>query len=148
MLHPEEKGSKTETAVLKFLMKTKYDYRDIRKEYEEIKKYPFSSARKRMSIVINVNGTQRILVKGASEMVLASCTKWINKNTGAVEDISPQKLEEIKAGILGMANNALRTICLAYKDLSGNEDFESKDNVYYLHFSLIFVNFNVFLLKS
>jgi len=30
ILHPEEKGSKTETAVLKFLMKTKFDYRDIR----------------------------------------------------------------------------------------------------------------------
>lgn len=28
-----------------------------------------------------------------------------------------------------MANNALRTICLAYKDLNGNEDLETKDKV-------------------
>lgn len=28
-----------------------------------------------------------------------------------------------------MANNALRTICIAYKELNGNEDLESKDNV-------------------
>jgi len=28
-----------------------------------------------------------------------------------------------------MANNALRTICIAYKELNGNEDLESKDNL-------------------
>lgn len=28
-----------------------------------------------------------------------------------------------------MANNALRTICIAYKELSGSEDLESKDNL-------------------
>lgn len=28
-----------------------------------------------------------------------------------------------------MANNALRTICIAYKELNGGEDLESKDNL-------------------
>jgi len=28
-----------------------------------------------------------------------------------------------------MANQALRTICIAYKDLSGGEDSQSKDNL-------------------
>jgi len=28
-----------------------------------------------------------------------------------------------------MAQNALRTICVAYKDLNGNEDLDSKDNL-------------------
>lgn len=28
-----------------------------------------------------------------------------------------------------MANNALRTICIAYKELNGNEDLETKDNL-------------------
>lgn len=87
IMHPEEKGSKTETAILKFLMKTKYDYREIRKEYEEIRKFPFSSARKRMSIIINVDGKKRMLVKGASEMVLASCDKWINGSTNSIQPI-------------------------------------------------------------
>jgi magnesium-transporting ATPase (P-type) len=34
-----------------------------------------------MSIIIDVDGKKRLLVKGASEMVLASCDKWINKKT-------------------------------------------------------------------
>lgn len=55
-MHPEEKGSKTETAVLKFLMKTKYDYREIRKTEIEVRKFPFSSARKRMSTIIETQG--------------------------------------------------------------------------------------------
>lgn len=28
-----------------------------------------------------------------------------------------------------MANNALRTICLAYKDLNGSENLDNKDNL-------------------
>eukprot|EP00335_Anophryoides_haemophila_P000474 CAMPEP_0205850056 /NCGR_PEP_ID=MMETSP1019-20131125/61054_1 /ASSEMBLY_ACC=CAM_ASM_000403 /TAXON_ID=46462 /ORGANISM="Anophryoides haemophila, Strain AH6" /LENGTH=58 /DNA_ID=CAMNT_0053197073 /DNA_START=319 /DNA_END=495 /DNA_ORIENTATION=+ len=28
-----------------------------------------------------------------------------------------------------MADNALRTICLAYKDITGSEDIETKDNL-------------------
>ena len=43
-----------------------------------------------------------------------------------------------------MADNALRTICLAYKDLKGNEDFTTKDklgvfDVETKDFTLIFV---------
>lgn len=41
-------------------------------------KYPFSSARKRMSVILDHKGQQLILVKGASEMVMASCSDWYN----------------------------------------------------------------------
>ncbi|KRX11210.1 P-type ATPase, cytoplasmic domain N [Pseudocohnilembus persalinus] len=128
-LHPEEKGSKTETAVLKFLMKTPHDYRKIRQEYPEIHKIPFSSKRKRMSTIIEVNGKQRILVKGASELVLESCTNWINKETNQIQPIDAKQKQIILDAITGMANQALRTIVLAYKDLDGNVDLETKDQM-------------------
>jgi magnesium-transporting ATPase (P-type) len=38
-------------------------------------KFPFSSARKRMSVIVNFKGENYIFVKGASEMVLGTCDK-------------------------------------------------------------------------
>lgn len=37
---------------------------------------PFSSARKRMGIIINFDNKKILLSKGASEMVLTACTKF------------------------------------------------------------------------
>jgi len=37
--------------------------------------------------------------------------------------------KQVEAGIEEMANQALRTICIAYKDLSGSEDTHTKDNL-------------------
>jgi magnesium-transporting ATPase (P-type) len=38
---------------------------------------PFSSSRKRMSMLLKVNGNSRLVVKGASEMVLSCCNKFL-----------------------------------------------------------------------
>ena len=52
MLYPEEKGSSTEIAILKFVEKTGLDYRQYRDKFEAVQKFPFSSARKRMSVIV------------------------------------------------------------------------------------------------
>lgn len=88
-LEPEEKGSSTEIAILKFVKRCGIDYRAVREEHPTILKYPFSSARKRMSVVLENKGNQLILVKGASEMVMASCSDWFNPETNEVEPITP-----------------------------------------------------------
>jgi magnesium-transporting ATPase (P-type) len=46
---PEESGSSTEIALLKFIDRCQYDIQDIRAKNEIIQKMPFSSSRKRMS---------------------------------------------------------------------------------------------------
>jgi len=81
-LRPDEKGSKTEVAVLRLIEKFNEKYEAWREEFQPELFFPFSSARKRMSIVINSDGKRVMLVKGASEMVLASCNKFLSKNTG------------------------------------------------------------------
>jgi Ca2+ transporting ATPase len=52
ILLPEEKGSSTEIALLKYLQKMNIKYADYREKYPTILKYPFSSSRKRMSILV------------------------------------------------------------------------------------------------
>ena len=53
-----ESGSATELAILKFMKKADVNYRDYRKNFKIIEAYPFSSARKRMSVIIENNGEQ------------------------------------------------------------------------------------------
>jgi magnesium-transporting ATPase (P-type) len=50
-------------------------------------KFPFSSARKRMSVIVDIKGEKYIFVKGASEMVLGTCSKWHSMEDNKIEDI-------------------------------------------------------------
>ena len=63
-------GSPTEQAFLKFLIKCKIDYQTYEKKYPILEKIPFTSTRKMMSRIIDYNGEKRLLIKGASEIVL------------------------------------------------------------------------------
>jgi Ca2+ transporting ATPase len=126
-LFPEEKGSSTEIAILKYMKRCGIEYRKYRESHPTMFKYPFSSARKRMSVVLEYNGSQIILVKGASEMVMNSCSDWLNPETNEIEAITPSKRKEMDDAIIGMANKSLRTLCLAYKKLRPTSDLETKD---------------------
>lgn len=64
---------------------------------------PFSSARKRMSIVINVNGKKRMFVKGASEIILRSCNKFHSKKTNQVVNLDDKLRTEVEQNIMNMA---------------------------------------------
>lgn len=80
MLRPEPKGSKTEIALLEFIERCSMDYEKLRDMWPVSTKFPFSSSRKRMSIVLELEGGRRRLVcKGASELVLAACTSYHSK---------------------------------------------------------------------
>ena len=69
----EHLGNKTECAMLDMISRMQMQYQRIRQSKNIIKVFPFSSARKRMSVVYEDNDTQRICVKGASEIVLGLC---------------------------------------------------------------------------
>jgi magnesium-transporting ATPase (P-type) len=68
-----------------------------------------------MSTVIELDGKQIILLKGASEIVLESCDKLILSSTGEIKNITPDVLQEMKDSIVSMAKKSLRTLCFAYK---------------------------------
>lgn len=77
-----------------------------------------------MTTVINHpsdNELVRVLVKGASEVILGRCSKYIGEE-GAIEEFDEDdangKKEEIKTEVIGkFADKAYRTLTLAYKDI-------------------------------
>lgn len=89
-------------------------------------RFPFSSKRKRMSTILdNVADAKpgynkRLMVKGASEIVKNCCSKYIDEN-GNIQTMNDGMKQNLDTIINEYAKQALRTICLAYKDISPNE---------------------------
>lgn len=46
-----------------------------------------------------MDGKTYILLKGASEIVLESCSNWMKSSSGEIESIDPSVLEEMKTSI-------------------------------------------------
>jgi Ca2+ transporting ATPase len=118
-------GNKTDCALLGFVGTLQEHYNYYRGEMPEesfVKVYTFNSSRKSMSTVVPVTDEKRQLIgyrvhcKGASEIVLSKCTHIIGAG-GEVTSLSSQERRDIvKTVVEPMADNGLRTICLAYKD--------------------------------
>jgi len=132
-LNPKH-GSSTEIALLEFLEQFGENYDVIRYQHydENCLKYPFSSQRKRMSTIIKnvkngLDSKKRMHIKGASEIILASCDKFYDITQGKVVPLTPNQRQIIEEQIESMADQALRTICIAYKEITGLEDFTTKD---------------------
>ena len=128
----EEVGYKTEIALLTFLLSTGHsDYNEIRHSYSlrPSRIYPFSSKRKRSSIVVSLDpaGRQkRVHVKGASEVVLGKCG-FIMDKTGTPIPMAAELRTNIEEVIKSLANQALRTIGIAYRDLPEGFDAAGLD---------------------
>ncbi|ADL53553.1 calcium-translocating P-type ATPase, PMCA-type [Clostridium cellulovorans] len=107
-------GSATECALL--LKHKDIDYVTYRKDNKVVSQVPFSSKEKRMSTIIEKEGQQVLLSKGAPEVLLELC-KLIQVGNEIVELTEERKnaiLEEIK----GLQVKAMRTLGFAYKKLS------------------------------
>jgi P-type Ca2+ transporter type 2C len=114
-------GSKTETALLSFA----HDRLGIgslgeeRSNAEVVQMVPFDSGRKCMAVVIKMGtGKYRMLVKGASEILLGRCTRIIRDPSQGAEEttLTPEDMDTLNAIIKNYASRSLRTIGLLYRD--------------------------------
>ncbi len=74
---------------------------------------PFSSARKRMSVLYQSNGDRSVLTKGAPEKILSLCTQVLTQ-TGP-RDLTPTDVADITSAYTEMAAQGLRVIALAHR---------------------------------
>eukprot|EP00002_Diphylleia_rotans_P010140 TRINITY_DN2053_c0_g1_i10.p1 TRINITY_DN2053_c0_g1~~TRINITY_DN2053_c0_g1_i10.p1 ORF type:complete len:1125 (-),score=238.02 TRINITY_DN2053_c0_g1_i10:207-3581(-) len=111
-------GNKTECALLLQATRWKANYKALRTGANIQQVYAFSSDRKRMSVLLSLeHGQKRLYTKGASEIVLELCNSYVMES-GQVSDLSPDIKHSAQATIQEMAQQALRTICIAYRDIS------------------------------
>lgn len=132
-------GSKTEIALLNFFHELGYFYTKDRETTKVLDVLPFSSESKRMSCKINEpidqeltklfnldtsnqkTSTNFVFVKGASEIILKLCTKYMT-STGTIVPMSDEMYKKCQSTISEYASNALRTISCALKPLVTESD--------------------------
>ena len=120
-------GTPTETAILEFGLSLGGDFSAVRQASTLVKVEPFNSAKKRMGVVIQLpGGALRAHCKGASEIILASCNKYLNEE-GNVVPLDKATIDHLNATIDSFANEALRTLCLAYMEVQ--DGFSANDQI-------------------
>ncbi|XP_020104278.1 calcium-transporting ATPase 1, plasma membrane-type-like [Ananas comosus] len=110
-------GTPTETALLEFGLSLGGNFQVVRKESSLIKVEPFNSLKKRMGVVLQLpGGIYHAHTKGASEIILAACDKVLD-STGNAVPLDETAVSHLKGTIESFANEALRTLCLAYMEI-------------------------------
>jgi len=115
-----KKGNPTEMALLGYLHRCGVPVVQMRDKVPVQFQAAFSSDRKRMSTIVKVNGKSFVFAKGASEYILDMCSKVANFSTGEIKDCDLGQKVKVEQVIKGMAQKALRTIGLAYKEVDFN----------------------------
>ena len=113
-------GSKTETALLMFAR----DHMGLvsldheRSNATVVQMIPFDSGRKCMGVVVKLaDGQFRLMVKGASEIMLARCS-YITTLEGAEDKLTEDVERTVSSVISTYATRSLRTIGIIYRDFA------------------------------
>ncbi|KAI3471621.1 hypothetical protein Pfo_028271 [Paulownia fortunei] len=110
-------GTPTESAILEYGLLLGGDFEEQRRVCKLLKVEPFNSEKKMMSVLVALpDGKIRAFCKGASEIVLKMCDRVINAN-GEPVPMSEEQVSNVMDVINGFACEALRTLCLAFKDI-------------------------------
>ncbi|GMH17978.1 hypothetical protein Nepgr_019819 [Nepenthes gracilis] len=118
-------GSPTETALLEFGLSLGGGFQSERQKAKVVKVEPFNSLKKRMGVVLELpEGGMRAHTKGASEIILAACDKVIDSN-GVVVPLDKASIDHLNVAVEQFASDALRTLCLAYREIENGFTAES-----------------------
>lgn len=101
-------GNPTESALLLWLDAQGKNYEELRKQVNVLKQLPFSTERKMMATLAEVDGETYLFVKGAPEIVMKKCI---------IEDrMQKQTAEELDE----WQHKAMRTLAFAYKKIEAS----------------------------
>ncbi|XP_034695964.1 calcium-transporting ATPase 9, plasma membrane-type isoform X1 [Vitis riparia] len=109
----EISGSPTEKAILAWAVKLGMKFDVIREESSILHVFPFNSEKKRGGVAVQGDNKVHIHWKGAAEMVLGSCTEYLDSN-GCLQPMGEDK-EFFSEAINQMAASSLRCVAIAYR---------------------------------
>ena len=108
-------GEATEKAIVEAASNLGENKNRLYEEMPRINDIPFDSERKMMTTIHKVGKKYRIITKGAPDVLIKRCSKYINQIRQG--QITTREISNIERQNEQMAMRALRVIAIAYKDL-------------------------------
>ncbi|XP_004299792.1 PREDICTED: calcium-transporting ATPase 8, plasma membrane-type-like [Fragaria vesca subsp. vesca] len=110
----EVTGSPTEKAILQWALKLGMNFVAARSQSSILHVFPFNSEKKRGGVAVKLpNSEVHIHWKGAAEIILASCTRYIDSDD-QVAAMDDDKRMFFRKSIEEMASGSLRCVAMAY----------------------------------
>lgn len=128
-------GDPTESSFATLAMKAGYSLDEVEKDYTILQSFDFDSYRRRATIIRSHKGKTISFVKGSLETVLSVCSSAIIN--GAVTTLTEVEKKGITTVSTAFAENALRVIAIAYKDLDDKKEYtieEAESDLVYAGF--------------
>ena len=107
-------GEATEVAITNAAIEINLRKSELYSQMQRINEISFDSTRKMMTTIHKIGSKYRIITKGAPDVLIKRCCKYYQN--GRIEPIF-SKREAIQEQNQAMAENALRVIAIAYKDV-------------------------------
>ena len=108
-------GEPTEVAIVNEALRIGENKNELYTRYQRINDIPFDSTRKLMTTIHKIGNKYRIITKGAPDVLLNRCTNYYYNQQ--IQSISSSIQNKINIENNNMANNALRVIAVAFKDV-------------------------------
>jgi Mg2+-importing ATPase len=103
------------------------DVLGVKENFTKIDEIPFDFNRRRMSVVLEKNGSSHILIcKGAMEEILSNCTHALDN--GEIVPITSQMIQKVEQLVDDLNNDGLRVLAVAIKNSAPkDEEYGVKD---------------------
>lgn len=124
------KGDPTEGALVVVARKAGFSKEELERKYKRVDEIPFTSERKVMTTLHVLKKRYFVFVKGATEVVLAKCSKLMNGSK--LTELTKERREKIGKINESLAKEGLRILAIAYKTSTKkiSKDDAEKDLVF------------------
>lgn len=113
-------GDPTEGALLTAARKGGFSKEFVESNYRVIEEFPFDSARKMMTVIVEDQDRKRyIITKGAPDVLMQRSSRIYYDGSAAL--FSNERKAETEAVLRHLASQALRTIAVAYRPIKAGE---------------------------
>ncbi len=97
-------------------------------QYKKVDEMPFDFDRKIMSVVVEAEGKEVLISKGAPEEIFKRCSRY--ELDGKVENLSPQHMviADLKKEYDSLSADGFRVLAIAYKEIENKKQVYSRDD--------------------
>ena len=120
-------GEPTESAIVNIGLKYGKNKNTLSEQMKRVNEIPFDSERKMMTTIHKFGNKYRIITKGAPDVIISKCNYIYNNGSTSYMNNSTQN--NILNTNEKMANEALRVIAIAYKDVSSLPNNITSENI-------------------